>query len=191
MFAFSDNSEFIPQTLLSRKETAAKLDIGTSLEEPLLSSIVNSALQPQKTLTKNRHNVDVQTMFAEQSFFAQLDSGQDNEESPKTKPEEKVETKVEEPGQNVFSPPWSPDKSGKVQRAEDENSNPTNASNMNNNKLSPLKPLSSLKDLPQLQPPSKLPSKLLRMSLQIPNPRDHIHVDQYSHHTLLPKLIIL
>ncbi|XP_003746702.1 FGFR1 oncogene partner [Galendromus occidentalis] len=147
-------AEVQAKTLLNRKETAAKLDIGTSLEEPLLSSVVNSALNPRKTeTTTNRQNVDVQTMFAEQSFFAQLDNeGGDKEESSKS---EQLEAEEEPRKKTVFSPPRSPEKSRpESQKAVEMHSTTTS----HNNKLSPLKPLPSLKDLPQLQPPSKLPS---------------------------------
>ncbi|XP_022652552.1 FGFR1 oncogene partner-like isoform X1 [Varroa destructor] len=187
--------------LLSRKEMAAALNVDittkTSLaDEPLLSSLVKSALKQKDSSmehTSADHLIrrtslqlnasDVRSMFAEQSFFAQLDKGDDVQQSETTDMDaegyEDKETantvKIaaettgslkheleDQPTDEQDIATKGPEKNNEVEVTISPPRSPekvaTDAKKTPGGKLSPLKPLSSLKDLPKLQAPSKLPS---------------------------------
>lgn len=190
--------------LLSRKEMAAALNVDittkTSLaDEPLLSSLVKSALKQKDSSmehTSADHLIrrtslqlnasDVRSMFAEQSFFAQLDKGDDVQQSETTDMDaegyEDKETantvKIaaettgslkheleDQPTDEQDIATKGPEKNNEVEVTISPPRSPekvaTDAKKTPGGKLSPLKPLSSLKDLPKLQAPSKLPSELM------------------------------
>ncbi|OQR77328.1 hypothetical protein BIW11_07172 [Tropilaelaps mercedesae] len=182
-----------PEGLLSRRETAAAFHVDSTGGEPLIFSLVHSALGDREhvrsdTLVRRSSTqleaTDMKNMFAEQSFFAQLDKRNDVEKAGQndkhvgcdsskhiTITTKTTVPKMVDPVEDLKENPplngWGPaNKDMRDNNKIDMTISPphspekaiTGIQEPFSGKLSLLKPLSPLNDLPQPQAPTKLPS---------------------------------